>query len=215
MQNTFDLIGGGPSLHGYNWDLLRNKRIIGINRAFEVVPWAEVIYFGDFKFFNEYRDKGLLESESMLITTNDKVLHHKVINFIDTGMNGLDMEEGCLRVGKNSGHAAINLAVQLNAMRIILLGFDMSTEMAEVTDIKNKTTRQITGRTHWHSGYVTSPNLLTYPTMLKHFPTLVEPLRRLGVEVLNASPNSKLNIFPKIPLEEAHLFDTQYAGLPV
>lgn len=212
--NTFYIVGGGPSLSGYNWDLLRSKRVIAINRAFEVLPWAEVVYFTDFKFFNEYKHKGLLEVDASLITIDDKVIHSRVINFINSGLNGLETDIGGLRHGKNSGYAAINLAVHFHAKRIILMGFDMGSEEVSVTDINSRQVKRITGRTHWHSGYRTSPNLSTYPTMLKHFPTLVGPLKELGIEVYNANPHSKLDVFPKVRLEEAHLLDTQYAGLP-
>lgn len=212
MYETIFIIGGGPSLVGYNWELLRGRRIIGINRAFEVVPWADFIYFTDTKFFEEYRDKGLLQVDAILATSNDKISHPKVVNFRDTGVNGLDLDMNCLRVGKNSGHAAINLAIHLKAKNIVLMGFDMCVDMIDVTRLSDKRVTKVTGRTHWHSGYRVGPNLRTYTTMLKHFPTLVEPLNELGVKVFNANLNSKLNVFQKVSLEEAHLIGLKDAG---
>jgi len=205
MKDTFYIVGGGPSLRGYNWELLRDKRIIGINRAFEVVPWADMIYFGDYKFFLEFQHKGLFDVDSALITTDGRINHPRIVNFVNAGVNGLASDNNCLCVGKNSGHAAINLAVHLKAKRIILLGFDMSTEQCDVTRISDKKVMKVSGRSHWHSGYSTQPSLRTYPTMLEHFPSLVEPLKELGIEVLNASPHSKLDVFPKIALDQAHL----------
>ena len=73
MNETYYIVGGGPSLTGYDWDLLKGKMLIGINRAFEVVPWADIIYFSDFKFFEEYQHKGLLDVESILVTNSDKI----------------------------------------------------------------------------------------------------------------------------------------------
>jgi len=207
MCKTIYIVGGGPSLYGYDWNLLKEKNIIGINRAFEVVPWADFIYFTDYKFFIEYQHKGLLDVDSILATVDDRIRHTNVMNFINSGVNGIDTSKDCLRVGKNSGHAAINLAVHLGAKRIVLLGFDMCTEQCSVTRIRDKKSMMVSGRSHWHEGYKTGPNLGTYPTMLRHFPSLVDPLKELGIEVLNASPRSKLEIFPKISLGDAHLVD--------
>lgn len=212
MSTTIYIVGGGPSLQDYAWERLIGKRIIGINRAFEVVPWADVIYFTDYKFFEEYQHKGLLEVSSTLVTVDDSIRHSQVVPFRNTGMRGLDLDNSCLRVGKNSGHAAINLAVHLKAKRIVLLGFDMCVEQCAVTRISDRKSMSVSGRSHWHDGYRTGPNLQTYAAMLEYFPSLVEPLRELGVEVLNASPHSKLDLFRKISLGDAHLVETRSAG---
>ncbi len=115
---------------------------------------------------------------------------HPQVNALQiTGQTGLETEPTGLRHGSNSGYQAINLAVHLGAKRIILLGYDM---------------RQDGGRNNWHDEArpLASPDVYKQ-SMLPHFDTLVEPLRERGVEVINATPDSALECFPKISLEDA------------
>lgn len=208
MDDTIYIVGGGPSLENYNWDLLRGRFVIGLNRAFEVLPWADIIYFTDLQFFEKYKDRGLLDHAGEVITIAGKIKDPRVTVFKNTGPSGLDLEPGCLRHGKNSGYAAINLAVHLHAARIVLLGFDMHSDTVAVTRIRDRVVRRLPGKTHWHSGYNRNVTPKTYAAMLVHFPSLAEPLKKLGIEIFNANPDSKIEAFPKISLESAHLVGT-------
>lgn len=106
-----------------------------------------------------------------------------------TGQAGLETDPTGLRTGGNSGYQAINLAVHLGAKRIVLLGYDMKMDG---------------GRNNWHGEPRphASPDVYAQ-SMLPHFASLVDPLRKLGVEVVNATPGSALETFPKATLEEA------------
>jgi hypothetical protein len=105
----------------------------------------------------------------------------------NTGMEGLEAAPDGLRTGQNSGYQAINLAVHLGATRIVLLGFDMW--------------RAEDGRQNWfgpHPRHIPSP----YPIFHQLFGTMVEPLRAAGVDVINASRQTQLTAFSRVPLEE-------------
>jgi len=46
------IIGGGPSLKGFDFESLRGKgRVIAINRAYEHVPFADVHFFMDNRYY--------------------------------------------------------------------------------------------------------------------------------------------------------------------
>jgi len=108
-----------------------------------------------------------------------------------TGQTGLELDPSGLRHGSNSGYQAINLAVHLGAKKIILLGYDMKTNGA---------------RTHWHDESRPPSNVFAYTlsqVLLPHYSSLVKPLKQLGISVINATPDSALNAFPKATLEEA------------
>ena len=113
----------------------------------------------------------------------------RVLKF--TGQRGLELDPSGLRHGSNSGYQAINLAVNLGAKRIVLLGYDM----------------KVNGhRTHWHNEQRQDASVFAgtiRDTMLPHFHTLIDPLKVLGVEVINATPDSALTCFPMMMLEEA------------
>ena len=105
----------------------------------------------------------------------------------NTGRDGLETKPTGIRTGRNSGYQAINLAVHLGAKRIVLLGYDMR--------FQGK-------KSHWHGGHpVEIRDTVFENSMLPCFPSLVKPLAKLGVEVLNATPGSALTVFPMVELE--------------
>jgi hypothetical protein len=89
----------------------------------------------------------------------------------------------------NSGAAAISLAHHFGAKKIILLGFDMNNSMG--------------GKTHWHDGHGRkAKKKLPYPRHLKCFPFIAEDADQLGLEIINANPDSTITAFPRKTVEE-------------
>lgn len=104
---------------------------------------------------------------------------------------GLETDPSFLATGGNSGYQAINLAVHFGATRIVLLGYDM---------------QRTGGKTHWHGDHpagMNNPVDGQFETWRLNYKTLVEPLRDLGVEVVNCSRETALDMFPRMPLSEA------------
>jgi hypothetical protein len=189
MSNRIYIVGGGPSLTGFSWDLLRHKRVIAINRAYEVIPWAEILLFVDNRFFDWHRENILAFEGRIVAASRKPVPHPKVEHYKLSGLSGIDLRQGYLCHGNNAGYAAINLAVQLDASEVVLLGVDM--KFSE------------DGRTHWHSGHKLANPRSQFDKMLPYFDILPPILDRLGVKVYNASVDSDLDVFEKIPLEGA------------
>ena len=63
-------------------------------------------------------------------------------------------------------------------------------------------------QTHFHDGYPTraAGDKMYQDKFLPGFKQLYSEIRNKGIEILNASPHSKLNVFPKITLEQALSF---------
>ena len=186
-QRVF-IIGGGPSLSNFNWNLLKDKNIIAINKAGEYLPFAQILYFSDLSFY--INNKPLIRKFKNLIYTikqlNDED-SKKVISLKVTGLNGLELQNGSLRHGNNSGYAAINLAVQLGANEIILMGYDMSHDST---------------KSHFHEGYTyckADPNIYK-KKFIDNFFTLVDPLKKMGIKIYNTSINSALTCFPIVSI---------------
>jgi hypothetical protein len=101
----------------------------------------------------------------------------------NTGYEGIEIHPTGLRTGSNSGYAAINLAIHFGASRILLLGYNMS---------------HTGGRAHFFGNHPSglSQNASRYPGFRKRFDTMVAPLRTLGIEVINCTPNTSLHTFP-------------------
>jgi hypothetical protein len=95
---------------------------------------------------------------------------------------GLCLEPDGIRTGRNSGHMALNIAVHTGAKRVLLLGYDLHGE-------------------HWFGKH---PKDVGRPLdqWQIHFATLPPILKEIGVEVINVTPGSHLNCFPRGTLED-------------
>lgn len=111
-----------------------------------------------------------------------EVVDHNKMLFEDPGVIGS---------GGNSGFQALNLAVQFGATKILLVGFDMHGGNG----------------VHWYGRNVgrnmNNPLDHTYVRWREAFNKQSAVLRGMGVEVVNASPDSALVCFERKPVEEA------------
>jgi hypothetical protein len=190
---TVYIIGGGPSLKNFDFRSLAGSRTIAINKAILFNPQADVLYWTDVRFYTWYKNqidnyKGLKFALKAGSQYSDDV---KVLK--KGKAHGIELDTQTLAHGNNSGYAAINLAYHLGAKRIILLGFDMGSDGSA---------------THFHDGYPTKTagDRIFHDKFLPGFKQLKSELKGTGVTVLNASPYSKLTVFPKITLEQALSF---------
>lgn len=188
QNETVYIVGGGPSLKNFDWSQLNGKKVIAINRAFQVLPDADVLYWTDSRFWKWYKEdikrfKGLKFTCRPYSPEAPDVTLLKAVN-----NRVLEMEPGHIAHGNNSGYAAINLAVKLGATKIYLLGYDMHSN-------KNQT--------HWHEGYDARHNHGIYSKMIKTFNDLAPMLKQMNIRVFNANPDSKLDVFNKCSLKSA------------
>jgi hypothetical protein len=190
---TIYIIGGGPSLKDFNFQNLAGARTIAINKAMLFHTQTDVLYWTDVRFYTWYKNeidnyKGLKFALAAGSQYTDDV---KVLK--KGKAHGLETDRQTLAHGNNSGYAAINLAYHLGAKRIILLGFDMGSNGTD---------------SHFHDGYPTKAagDKMYQDKFLPGFKQLDAELKDSGVMILNASPYSKLTMFPKITIEQALSF---------
>ena len=209
---TIVCIGGGPSLTPAQVEACRNRmqgeskvRVIAINDAYRLAEFADVLYFCDDKWW-QWHNKKLTAWRGLIVRMAGG--HHdfgdpriKVLRNNDTA--GLCEFRDGLNTGRNSGYQAINLAVHLGAKKIVLLGYDMKGGPVENGRIK----------THWFGDHPGNTSPSVYSQMLPWFETLIAPLARRGVEVLNCTPGSAIRCFAKRRLDEA--LDLHTARSPV
>lgn len=91
-------------------------------------------------------------------------------------------------VAGNSGAGAILLAVEQGAKRVILLGYDC--QMTE-------------GKAHWHEDY---PKTMGNAGSSKKWPAQFAAVAKAmpdGVEVINATRDTALKLWPRVALEDA------------
>lgn len=189
-ESTVVCIGGGPSLTREDVAHCEGRaRVIVINDGHRLAPWADVLYAADSRWWRYYH--GVPSFTGRKYSLQAEAGRWPGVEVLrNTGMNGLELDPAGLRTGKNSGYQSINLAVHLGARRILLLGYDMQAESE--------------GTSHWFGAHPkeirSGPPHFVY---VEHFWTLLEPLRALGVTVINCTRRTALEMFPRQSIQEA------------
>lgn len=145
-----------------------------------MAPWANVLFAGDFGWWNAYRNEVADCFRGECWTGNKAAANTFGLRYIRQKHGaGLSREKGVINFGGNSGYAAIELAYQFGAKRIILLGYDM---------------QRTNGMSHWHGDHYRLANASSFGRWIKRIESVVTELSGLGVEVLNATRQTALNI---------------------
>jgi len=194
-QDVF-IIGGGTSLEGFDWNLLKDKRTIGCNDAYMLgEEVCKLCVFGDSRWFDAHKDKvglykGVLFTNAKRYrNTNIKMPSGKWLWTTPRISQGLGVDR--LAWNRNTGAVAVNLALILGAKRVILLGFDMHLSKD--------------GRPNWHKNKLLSqPDAKVYKRFIQGFVKLNEAMAETfpNAEIINVTDDSGLNVFCKIGCEE-------------
>lgn len=201
---TAFIVGGGPSVAGQNLELLRGRRVIAVNSSYERVPWADICYFADQRWFFEHKDRPAFKAfAGRKVTCAHKptvgdpatlrlmrIVPNFDPNYAPVGP-GLALAPHAVVSNRTSLQGALNLAFHLGASRLVLLGADMA--------------RSAEGASHHHSPHPwrNKPGNETWDTQMEQLVMIVEPLRERKIEVINTSAVSRLTWWPKMTLEEA------------
>lgn len=190
------IIASGPSAKNANIEALRNRiHVIAIKKSVELCPWADVVYGCDAAWWQNDA-KGLPNFDGLKLCYAPEVCKaFKDVYRFDikkTTHNILTDQPGVIGSGGNSGFQALNIAVQFGATGIILIGFDMNSRDSSL---------------HWygHNKWLGSSNPIEFNFRLwrRSFADAVPKLAKMGVDVVNTSPNSELAGFRRATVEEA------------
>lgn len=121
-----------------------------------------------------------------------KVHHVEAQSFKGRKITHFRNEYGAERIrfqhGGNSGGGAISLAAHLGARRIVLLGYDCK--------------HGKDGKRHWHGDHPKGlGNANVIDKWPRHFRDL--SLRLKGIEIVNSTRDTALDVFPLMSLEDA------------
>jgi hypothetical protein len=186
--------GASPNSYSPYMSAIHNKHVIGINMAYKIGDWIDIIFFGDNGFLLANKH-GLAAHPGIKVACHPHAEAYGWIKYVarDTKRTrGISPDPRKVSWNFNSGAAAISLAVHLGAKRIILIGFDMHPNP--------------TGVHHWHDLYdlqkSQKPITVPYDRHLIGFPNIAEDAKRYGVTILNASPDSAISDFTKVTVKE-------------
>jgi len=167
---------------------IHNEIVIGINMAFRIGDWIDMVFWGDPGFYRKPR----VETDLIRFPGKKLACHQSFANpkrkaegietiARDSKRRGISDNPETVCWNGNSGAAAISVAVNAGAKRIILVGFDMSV---------------VSSHSHWHNEYG-HPKVPPFKTHIQGFKEIAEDAQKRGVEIINASPNSTITFFPK------------------
>jgi len=190
---TAYIVGGGPSLKGFDWKMLDGKFVVGINRAYEVLPNADIIYFTDEDYYARHIEAMKKHSGRLIkgCVNVNQTYDPRVEKFHLVGPNGLVMTPGCLAHGRNSSYAAINMLAQWGFKTIYLMGVDM-----KWGEKGKKNT------SHWHDGHKRVDGEASYVGFAKNFDQLIPLLKPHKVSVVSVNSSTNLKAFPIETYEE-------------
>jgi len=182
------LIGGGPSLTGFDFSLLRGRNVIGCNDAFRLGPdIISYCIFGDPGWWQKNRHE-LEQWPGRLVTNAPTMLSWEVPRLHKMARERDGIHSGStLGWNYSTGAAAINLAISLGAIRIYLLGYDLSNR-GNVS--------------HWHPWNSKTTQEYAFRRFLNGFLCVSRSLPP-GVSVINVTDgSSRLPVFPRMSFLE-------------
>ena len=194
---TIYILGGGPSLNKANLSLLEDKKVLGVNQAYKLGDWVDYCYSGDKRWYN-WNVKGLVDYKGVMITSYTDFKANKnspTLNIGRISSFGIsDKFPSHIAWNGNSGASAINVAYWLGARKVVLVGFDM---------------RRVKDSFNWHNDYPTKKrNSKTqryhnpYINFMKCWRQVAVDAKRLGIEIVNTTSDSRLKLFNQVTLEE-------------
>jgi hypothetical protein len=193
------VVGGGPSLELIDLEPLRGKyTVVGINNAYQKAPWCEYLFFADDRWAG-WHEQYLHDYKGVLITSHGKdlpaslrsrvrrVRHDKTPRFMYTSPDVINPDLNTIS-GADSGAQAIDLAIHMGAIRVILLGFDM---------------RFKKGRAHWHPDHpIKTVDTLYARRYLPQHIKIKEAANDRGIAILNATEGSAIDCYPRVTFDE-------------
>ena len=180
---TVVCIGSGPSLTPADCELVHiaGHPVVVTNTTFRACPWADALMAVDLAWWRIHHAEVLRAFAGRCFTTSMVAATRAHVQCL--------AGQPWFRSFRNSGAAAVSLAVAAGAHKVVLVGFDAAAAP---------------GRTHWHGDH---PPALNNAASISEWPRLFAALaryaREAGVQVVNASRSTRLECFPRAGLEGA------------
>ena len=123
--------GSGPTLTSQVADLCRGHHLIVVNDAYRLMPWADVLYACDARWWRHHEgcrnfvgEKWTSYHEGRRAHVADIARCYKLHVCLGAKKSSFSLDPALIHYGMNSGFQAINLAILFGANPIILVGFD-------------------------------------------------------------------------------------------
>lgn len=185
------LVCGGPSFAAVDVELLQGRRVMVVNSSVYRVPFADILFFGDERWELENR-QAVKAFGGRVLSSSYGSVHCPYIEFLRRPRPsdvppGLSSDPGAAWLRHTSVRGAINVLCHLGVKRIVTLGLDGGPDAA--------------GRTHHHAPHPWGLNRDIWDLQRDELAGVAPALASRGVELLNASPGSKIPFWPIVAPE--------------
>ncbi|AXQ69751.1 alpha-2;3-sialyltransferase [Caulobacter phage CcrSC] len=185
------IVGGGPSVKDVDLSQIGDRaRVITLNNAWELLPAPDIIFFADTRWWRWHGADIPKDFGGRIVTVSKGDLpggNERVFRLRKEHEGGLCTDPKGV-YGRDSGLMAINLAHNLGASRIVLIGIDM---------------RFTNGQAHWHPDHpIAAVESYYTQDFAPTYPPVIAQIQETGVEVLRVTP-SALDFIPQVSLEDA------------
>ncbi len=191
-QDVF-IIGGGPSLKRFDWNLLKCECVIGCNDAYTFgQEVCDICIFGDSAWF-ELHKRTLVSYKGSVFTTCPGLAKSTLPWLWHMNRMPLGLHHDSLGWNKNTGSQAINLALILGALKIHLLGFDMHISKDQQSNWHRNPFFNAKQQKEVYAGAIKNGFNCFPKELAGKFP---------GREIINITDDSSLDVFPKVGVSE-------------
>jgi hypothetical protein len=127
IQNLFTgkevhIVASGPSLHNHDLSYLKDKTVIAINHAYKTVACKYVV-FNDANFLREDNNEILKTDKVVFCGVQSKISGNNIYSYRPSNRFSLFSHNGVYS-SRSSGLSALTIALQGNADKIYLHGYD-------------------------------------------------------------------------------------------
>lgn len=175
-------------------ELCRGHRVLAVNDAYRLFPWAEVLYGCDARWWSTVQGASECTGEKWISTDRnrwqsvDSVAYQFGLKVIQgRGLPFFSTDPRFIHYGYNSGYQAINLALLFGAAPLVLVGFDY---------------RKVEGRSHFFGDHQKPlANTTNFAIWLECLDVASKKLPPY-IQIINCTPDSAIESFPRGNLKE-------------
>lgn len=195
------IVGAGPSLKGFDFNRLRGLGyVLAVKETWVDLPFADACFGLDVPWI--IRQYGALCDVAQRMQLYVSVSHNERrpwrpiprathLIFDRNKVVGFSTDPARIESGAHSGYGAVNLAILKRARAIFLFGFDYTSTYDHYCPERYAHNKSREKQSHYFLNWAQEFNKTT------------EQIKRLGIALINASPNSNLKAYPKLSIDDA------------
>lgn len=187
-RRTAVIIASGPSAGEADLSLCKGWPVVVVNDCFRLYPDADLLYACDRQWWDIHQRDTQGFAGERWTQCAETAQKYGLSHIAGEPGAGFSSRRGLIFYNWNSGAQAMQLAWQMGARRLILIGFDCG---------------KIKDKVHWFGDHPRGlVNESPWQMFIGAFELMAKDCEKLGIEVINTSMGSLLRCFPRRPLAE-------------